>query len=129
MNVLGGAIMVNVPDPDVSADFLTKHLGFTDTISDDGLAVVFSAEADLHIAFLRVGAPDFVPESVAGALRQGMIIVLVIDDVDAEYARLRQTDIEIVTPPVFSKWEGSSGERYFQMRDPNGIIVRLTEWV
>ncbi|MFE9577273.1 VOC family protein [Nocardia sp. NPDC006044] len=129
MNVLGGAIMVNVPDPDVSADFLTEHLGFTDTISDDGLAVVFSAEADLHIAFLRVGAPDFIPESVAGPLTKGMIIVLVIDDVDAEYTRLRQTGIEIITPPVFSKWEGSSGERYFQMRDPNGIIIRLTEWM
>ncbi|MEV6561550.1 VOC family protein [Nocardia sp. NPDC051756] len=129
MNVLGGAIMVNVPDPDASADFLITHLGFTDTLSDDGLAVVFSAEAGLHIAFLRVGAPDFIPESIAGPLNQGMIIVLVIDDVDTEYTRLRQAEVEIVTPPVFSKWEGNSGERYFQMRDPNGLIIRLTEWV
>ncbi|WP_433654618.1 VOC family protein [Nocardia sp. CA-128927] len=129
MNVLGGAIMVNVPDPDASADFLISHLGFTDTISDDGLAVVFSAEAGLHIAFLRVGAPDFIPESIAGALSKGMIIVLVTDDVETEYSRVQEAGVDIVTPLRFSKWEASTGERYFQMRDPNGIIVRLTEWV
>ncbi|MFI6041754.1 VOC family protein [Nocardia sp. NPDC051321] len=128
MNVLGGAIMVNVPDPDASADFLVQHVGFTDAISDDGLAVVFSAESGLHIAFLRVGLPDFRPESVAGALHKGMIIVLVVDDVETEYARVQQAGVEIATPLAYSKWGGTSGERYFQMRDPNGLIVRLTEW-
>lgn len=129
MNVLGGAIMINVPDPDASAKFMIEHLDFTETITDDGLAVIFSNAADLHLAFLRVGAPDFRPESVAGALDKGMIIVLVVTDVDAEHARLQEAGVEIVTPLGFSKWEGSSGERYFQMRDPNGLIVRLTEWV
>ncbi|QIS04180.1 glyoxalase [Nocardia brasiliensis] len=121
--------MINVPDPDASAKFMIEHLDFTETITDDGLAVIFSNAADLHLAFLRVGAPDFRPESVAGALDKGMIIVLVVTDVDAEHARLQEAGVEIVTPLGFSKWEGSSGERYFQMRDPNGLIVRLTEWV
>jgi hypothetical protein len=129
LNVLGGAIMVNVPDPNASADFMIEHLGFTDTISDDGLAVIFSVESGIHIAYLRIGAPDFVPEAAAGALSRGMIIVLVVEDIDTEYSRKQQAGVEIVTPLVYSKWSGGSGERYFQMRDPNGIFVRLTEWV
>ncbi|WP_238846615.1 VOC family protein [Nocardia arthritidis] len=129
MNVLGGAIMVNVPDPDASAAFMIDLLGFTETITDDGLAVIFSAEADLHIAYLRVGMQDFKPESVAGPLTRGMIIVMVVTGVDAEYDRLRAAGAEIVTPLDYSEWAENSGERYFQMRDPNGIIVRLTEWV
>ncbi|MFG1792521.1 VOC family protein [Nocardia sp. NPDC049149] len=129
MYVLAGAIMLNVPDPAASADFLVDHLEFTHTMSDDGLAVVSHTQGGLRLAFLRVGLPDFKPPSVAGALSKGMIIVMVVDGVDGEYRRLQEANVEIVTPLAYSQWAENSGERYFQVRDPNGLVVRLTEWV
>ena len=54
-----------------------------------------------------------------------MLIVLVIDDIDSEYRRLIAAGIKILTPIETEEW----GERYFQVEDPNGIIIQLVQWV
>ena len=51
--------------------------------------------------------------------------MLVVDDVDAEYARLTGAGVEVLTPIETEDW----GERYFQVQDPNGVIVQLVQWV
>ena len=47
------------------------------------------------------------------------------EDIDADYARLQQEAVEIVTPIETEPW----GERYFQMTDPNGVVYQLVQWV
>ena len=51
--------------------------------------------------------------------------MLVVDDIDVEYERLTAAGSEILTPIQTEDW----GERYFQVADPNGVIVQLVQWV
>jgi uncharacterized glyoxalase superfamily protein PhnB len=51
--------------------------------------------------------------------------VLVVNDIDDQYERLRAEGVSIVTPIETEPW----GERYFQMRDPNGLIYQLVQWM
>jgi uncharacterized glyoxalase superfamily protein PhnB len=55
----------------------------------------------------------------------GLLVVFVVDDVDAECARLQQEGVAITTPLQTEPW----GERFFQVSDPNGIIVQFVQWV
>jgi methylmalonyl-CoA/ethylmalonyl-CoA epimerase len=47
-----------------------------------------------------------------------------VDDLDAELTRLESEGIAITMPLTVEEW----GERAFQVRDPNGIIVQLVDW-
>jgi uncharacterized glyoxalase superfamily protein PhnB len=77
------------------------------------------------VIFLRTGLDTFKPARVAGAAGQGLLIVFTVDEIDAEYERVRAEGVEIVTPIETEPW----GERYFQAVDPNGIIIQLVQWV
>ena len=48
-----------------------------------------------------------------------------VDDVDGEYERLMAEGVEITTPIETEPW----GERYFQVTDPNGVLLQLVQWV
>jgi uncharacterized glyoxalase superfamily protein PhnB len=50
--------------------------------------------------------------------------VFVVDDVDAEYARLVGEGVEVTTPIETEKW----GERYFQVTDPCGVVFQVVSW-
>jgi uncharacterized glyoxalase superfamily protein PhnB len=54
-----------------------------------------------------------------------MLIAFVVDDVDAEFARIAATGATVVTEPETEPW----GERYCQFADPNGIVWQLVHWV
>ena len=47
----------------------------------------------------------------------------VIDDVDSVCARPRRDGVAIATPPQTEPW----GERFFQITDPNGVIVQFVQ--
>jgi len=47
-----------------------------------------------------------------------------VDDVDAEYGRLRKMGVAFVNKPVTRTW----GARSFQFRDPDGNIVTFRSW-
>lgn len=49
---------------------------------------------------------------------------LVVDDLEAELAHLQAECVAITMPLTAEAW----GERAFQVRDPNGIIVQLVDW-
>ena len=46
------------------------------------------------------------------------------DDLEGELARLRAEGVAITMPLTSEEW----GERAFQVRDPNGVIVQLVDW-
>ena len=48
-----------------------------------------------------------------------------VDDVDGVFRAVRDAGAQVVTKPETEPW----GERYFQIEDPNGIIVQFVEWV
>ncbi|MGK8511563.1 VOC family protein [Nocardia asiatica] len=125
MNITASAISLNVPDPLASAKFLIDHLGFEEKMSADGFVSLERDDAGLNVIYLRTGLGSFKPKSAAGSAGEGLLVVFVVDDIDTEYARLREEGVPIVTPIETEEW----GERYFQMSDPNGIIIQLVQWV
>jgi uncharacterized glyoxalase superfamily protein PhnB len=125
MQITGSAISLNVADPQASAKFAIDHLGFTEQMSAEGFVAVTRADAGFNICYLRTGLNSFKPKDQAGAAGEGLLVAFVVDEIDAEYERLRGEGVPIVTPIETEPW----GERYFQMRDPNGIVLQLVQWV
>ncbi|MEV0028571.1 VOC family protein [Nocardia sp. NPDC050793] len=125
MRITASAISLNVADPQASAKFVIDHLGFTEQMSADGFVSLERPDAGMNLIYLRTGLPTFKPASAAGSAGDGLLVVFVVDDIDAEYARLQAEGVPIVTPIETEEW----GERYFQMSDPNGIVIQLVQWV
>jgi uncharacterized glyoxalase superfamily protein PhnB len=53
-----------------------------------------------------------------------LILVWIVEDLDGELTRLQGEGVNITMPLTEEEW----GERAFQVRDPNGVIVQLVEW-
>jgi predicted enzyme related to lactoylglutathione lyase len=124
MHITSTGISLNVADPQASADFLCRHVGYSVAMQADGFVSLSHPEAP-NIIFLRTGLASFKPASHAGSAREGLIIAFVVDDVDAEFRRMRHAGAAVVTPPETEPW----GERYCQFLDPNDVIVQLVTWV
>ncbi|WP_316576250.1 VOC family protein [Nocardia canadensis] len=125
MQITGSAISLNVADPQASAKFLVEHLGFTEQMAADGFVSLQRPDAGMNVIYLRTGLSTFKPARIAGSAGDGTLVVFIVDDIDAEYERLRAAGVPIETPIETEEW----GERYFQMTDPNGIVIQLVQWV
>jgi len=125
MRITASAVSLNVDDPTASAAFATRYFGFVEDMSADGFVSLSRPDAGFNLVFLRTGLATFKPESMRDHRADGVLVVFVVDDVDGEYTRLREEDAPIVTPLETEQW----GERYFQVRDPNGVIIQLVQWM
>ncbi|MEV0331318.1 VOC family protein [Nocardia sp. NPDC050717] len=125
MQITGSAISLNVADPTASAQFLVDHLGFTEQMAADGFVSLARPDAGMNVIFLRTGLGTFKPARIAGSAGDGTLVVFTVDDIDTEYERLRAAGVPIETEIETEEW----GERYFQMTDPNGIVIQLVQWV
>ena len=125
LKITRSAISLNVDDVEGSARFASDHLGFVQEMADDGFVSLTREDAGFNLIFLRTGLGTFKPERIAGAAGMGLLIVFVVDDIDAQYERLRAAGVNIVTPIETEPW----GERFFQMEDPSGIVYQLVQWI
>jgi uncharacterized glyoxalase superfamily protein PhnB len=124
MNITATALSLNVDDVEASRDFLQRHFGFEVAMSDEGFASLKRPDAGINVIFLRTGLSTFKPASHRDAAGPGLLIAFVVDDIDAEWKRLRDL-VPVATPIETEPW----GERYFQVLDPNGIVIQLVQWV
>ncbi|WOD39932.1 VOC family protein [Nodosilinea sp. E11] len=60
-----------------------------------------------------------------GHRADGLLVVFVVDDIDRQYARLQTEGVTITTPIETEAW----GERFFQVTDPNGVVIQLVQWM
>lgn len=126
MNVTASALSLNVPDVAASAAFVKRHFGFEEAMAVEGIMASLAREGvGFNLIFLREGLDSFKPRDRAGRARDGLLVVFVVDAIDAEYERLRAEGIPVVTPIETEPW----GERYFQTEDPNGVVYQLVQWV
>jgi catechol 2,3-dioxygenase-like lactoylglutathione lyase family enzyme len=125
MRITDSAVSLNVEDPAASAAFAKEHLGFEEAMAADGFVSLTRPDAGFNLVFLRMGLPTFKPAALAGRRADGLLVVFVVDDVDAEYERLVGEGVEITTPIETEEW----GERYFQVTDPCGVVIQLVQWV
>lgn len=125
MQINATALSLNVADEAASAEFAQAHFGFVEAMSGDGFVSLDHPTAGVNVVFLRTGLGSFKPAEIAGDAGQGLLIAFVVDDVDAEYARIAGAGARVVTAPETEPW----GERYCQFADPNGLVWQLVTWV
>lgn len=125
MRITSSAISLNVNDVTASADFVKQHFGFNEEMSADGFVSLSRQDAGFNLIFLQTGLKSFKPIHMRGQSADGLLIVFVVDNIDGEYERLLSEGVTIVTPIETESW----GERYFQVKDPNGVIIQLVQWM
>jgi predicted enzyme related to lactoylglutathione lyase len=125
MKITASALSLTVDDVAASTAFFTRHFGFAEDMAADGFASLSRPDAGFNLIFLRTGLATFKPERMRGHRADGLLVVFVVDDIDAQYARLQQEGVPITTPIETEPW----GERYFQVSDPNGVVVQLVRWM
>jgi catechol 2,3-dioxygenase-like lactoylglutathione lyase family enzyme len=123
VKITASAVSLNVEDVPASAAFLTDHFGFHEQMAADGFASLARDDAGMNVIFLRRGLPTL-PADQREVHAQGLILALTVDDLDGELARLQAEGVPITMPLTEEEW----GERAFQVRDPNGVIVQLVDW-
>lgn len=114
MIVVASAISLIVPDVGSSSRFFTGALGFREELVLDGLVQLRRDDAAVDI------------ELCAGAITATHVTVsLTVTDLLTEYHRLRRA--APASSPVLrhEPW----GERSVWLTEPNGIAVRLVEWM
>jgi uncharacterized glyoxalase superfamily protein PhnB len=109
----------------VAAD-IKAMVGFYEMVTDQSaewLAPVF-AEIVTSSAALAIGSAEtvalFKQGSAEPAANRTAIIEFQVDDVDAEFARLKDK-VEVVHEPKMMPW----GNRAAQFRDPEGTLVGM----
>jgi uncharacterized glyoxalase superfamily protein PhnB len=123
MRITASAVALNVEDVAASSAFLVDHFGFHEEMAADGFASLAREDAGMNVAFLRRGL-ETLPEDQRADHAAGLILAFVVDDLEGELARLRGEGVTITMPLTSEEW----GERAFQVRDPNGVIVQLVDW-
>lgn len=123
MRITSSAVSLNVDDVPASSAFLTEHFGFRAEMAADGFTSLVRDDAGMNVIFLRRGLATL-PADQRDDHAGGLILAFVVDDLDGELARLEAEGVAITMPLTEEEW----GERAFQVRDPNGVIVQLVDW-
>ena len=123
MRITSTAVSLNVDDVPASSAFLARHFGFREEMAADGFASLTRDDVGMNVAFLRRGLPTL-PADQRDVHAAGLILAFVVDDLEGELARLQDEGVAITMPLTVEEW----GERAFQVRDPNGVIVQLVDW-
>ncbi|MEU5024700.1 VOC family protein [Streptomyces milbemycinicus] len=123
MKVTSCAVSLNVDDVPASTAFLVEHFGFHEQMAADGFASLTRDGLDMNVIFLRRGL-ETLPADQRDEHAGGLILAFVVEDLEGELARLSAEGVTITMPLTEEEW----GERAFQVRDPNGVIVQLVDW-
>ncbi len=123
MKITASGVSLNVEDVSASSAFLVEHFGFHEEMAADGFASLTRDDIGMSVAFLRRGL-ETLPVDQRNDHAAGLILAFVVDDLEGELARLRTEGVAITMPLTVEEW----GERAFQVRDPNGVIVQLVDW-
>ncbi|MFI5828462.1 VOC family protein [Streptomyces sp. NPDC051578] len=123
MKIASSAVSLNVDDVPASSAFLIEHFGFREEMAADGFASLTRDDVGMNVIFLRRGLASL-PADQRNDHAAGLILAFVVEDLEGELARLRSEGVAITMPLTDEEW----GERAFQVRDPNGVIVQLVDW-
>ncbi|HSK56700.1 MAG TPA: VOC family protein [Jiangellales bacterium] len=123
MKITSSAVSLNVDDVEASSSFLVQHFGFQQVMAADGFASLTRPDAGMNVVFLRRGLPTL-PADQRDDRATGLILAFVVEDLEGELARIQDEGVTVTMPLTEEEW----GERAFQVRDPNGVIVQLVDW-
>ena len=106
---------------DASRDFFTELLGFEVVFESDWyVQVAPQGELDKIVGIWRRDH-ELIPASYRDAPR-GVVLTVVVDDVDARHETAQRLGVEIVQPPT----DRFYGQRSMLVTDPNGWLVDVS---
>src|SRR5687768_11721007 len=91
----------------------------------EGFVSLSREDAGFNLVYLQIGLKTLKPEHMRDRRADGLLVVIVVDDIDGEYARLQGEGVPVTTPIQTESW----GERFFQVTDPSGIVIQLVQWM
>ncbi len=98
-----------------SKEFYMKHFGFQLVYESDWYIELIAADMPIGVSFT-------LPQRDVGEFFQkGLILSFEVDDVDAEYRRLKAEGLRLVQDLIDKPW----GERSFVVDDPNGVHLYI----
>ncbi|WP_448954652.1 VOC family protein [Labrys neptuniae] len=102
-----------------TAAFYVEHFGFQAVFEADWYVHLQSASYEtVNLAVLDRGHHT-IPAQGRGAPVAGLLLNFEVDDVDAEYARLKQAGL----PILLELRDEAFGQRHFITGDPNGVMI------
>ena len=123
MRITSTAVSLNVDDVPASSTFLAHHFGFREEMAADGFASLTREDAGVNVVFLRRGLATL-PADQRDAHAPRLTPALAADDPDRDPRRPQHEGAATTMPPTAEE----SGERAFQPRHPNAVIVQLADW-
>ena len=122
---------VIVHDPDLALSFYRDALGLDvrNDVANEGFRwITVGAASQPGVAICLTNYLNGRPadgEAVAALVAKGALngVHFQTDDLDAAYARVRDSGAEIVSEPADQFW----GTRDFAVRDPSGNLVRIDQ--
>ncbi|WP_433375215.1 VOC family protein [Actinoplanes sp. CA-142083] len=109
----------------MSAAWFGEHFGFA--VGIDLGWYVNTQHADhpnLSLDFVQRDHAAW-PAATRGKDVVGTLLAFLVEDVDAEYARLSNAGLTVVMPLVTEPW----GQRRFQVTGPDGLLVEVLQMV
>lgn len=118
MRLTSPALVLDVADMASSRNFLHQHLAFRVAAAADDFTVLDHEDHGLRLIFRSA---HFTARAGLERLQVGFLVT----GIDGHWARLK--DHVTVEEPIQTLT--ALNERYFKIRDPNGVAYRLVEFV
>ncbi|ARF52856.1 VOC family protein [Streptomyces gilvosporeus] len=123
MQITASTVSLTVDDVAASQRFFTSHLGYVEQAAAEGFASLTRGDAAVDIVLLARGT-DVLPADQRDQHAAGLILAFTSTGIEDEEKRLRAEGVDITMPLREEPW----GERLFQIKDPNGVVIQFVEW-
>ncbi|MEV7330125.1 VOC family protein [Micromonospora sp. NPDC093244] len=122
-SLLGMAVAAKHPAD--SAGWFAEHFGFKALI-DLGwyVSTQHPDHPEVSLDFVQRDHESW-PAATRGRAVVGTLLAFLVEDVDAEFERLRSAGLEVALPLVTEPW----GQRRFQVAGPDGLLVEVLQMV
>lgn len=107
-----------------SCDFYTTHFSFATTFESDWYISLISTQNSAYQLALLDYQHSTVPEGFH-QVAQGVILNFEVEDVEAEYARLKAAGLPMYLELKSETW----GQRHFITADPNGVLIDVIQLI
>lgn len=110
---------------DECKQFYMNHFGFTAVFEADWYVQLLHEASKVEIGLMLPGLKNQPTQFHDEFSAKGIIYTLEVDNVDAEYERLKDAGVDIFCSPATEEW----GQRHFCLQDPSGVVIDVVEQV
>lgn len=103
--------------------FYQEVLGFGIRFESDWFLLMHTPDGDDEIAFLTPDHPTQAEIFRPAFGGKGVFLTIEVNDVDAEYNRIKKQNIPIAVELKDEEW----GDRHFAILDPNGVGIDIVK--